>query len=125
MALLARSAFDGRSSSRAPRYGPAVVRIIAAFRRAQPGVLPEVDPVAIAEAVKVLRAGGLVAFPTETVYGLGARGLHADEVAKIFAAKGRPAGHPVILHVDGEAMARSLSSAWTPAMSRLATELWP
>ena len=83
------------------------------------------DPSAIAEAAAVLQRGGLVAFPTETVYGLGARGLHADEVAKIFAAKGRPAGHPVILHVDGEAMARSLASSWSPTASRLVNELWP
>ena len=68
------------------------------------------DPVAIAEAAGVLERGGLVAFPTETVYGLGARGLHAEEVAKIFAAKGRPAGHPVILHVDGDARARALAA---------------
>jgi L-threonylcarbamoyladenylate synthase len=83
------------------------------------------DPVAIAEAAAVLRRGGLVAFPTETVYGLGARGLRADEVARIFAAKGRPAGHPLILHVDGEGMARGLARAWPDAASRLANELWP
>jgi L-threonylcarbamoyladenylate synthase len=83
------------------------------------------DPTTIAAAAAVLRAGGLVAFPTETVYGLGARGLYVDEVAKIFAAKGRPPGHPVILHVDGEAMARSLSTEWSPTASRLANELWP
>ena len=51
------------------------------------------DPAVIAEAAAVLARGGLVAFPTETVYGLGARGLHPDEVARIFAAKGRPAEH--------------------------------
>jgi len=73
----------------------------------------------------VLARGGLVAFPTETVYGLGARGLHPDEVAKIFAAKGRPTGHPVILHVDGEDMARSLAASWSPTASRLVNELWP
>lgn len=73
----------------------------------------------------MLAAGGLVAFPTETVYGLGARGLHADEVAKIFEAKGRPAGHPVILHVDGEAMARTLATEWSATASRLSRELWP
>lgn len=96
---------------------------------AVPRVLPvdpeKPDPSVIAEAAAVLARGGLVAFPTETVYGLGARGLHADEVAKIFAAKGRPAGHPVILHVDGEAMARSLASSWSATASRLVNELWP
>ncbi|MBX3224381.1 MAG: threonylcarbamoyl-AMP synthase [Labilithrix sp.] len=83
------------------------------------------DPAAIAEAAAVMQRGGLVAFPTETVYGLGARGLRAEEVRKIFAAKGRPPGHPVILHVDGEAMARSLAAEWSSSASRLAAELWP
>jgi L-threonylcarbamoyladenylate synthase len=106
-----------------------VSRSRALYASAVPRVLtidPErPSPAAIAEAAEILRAGGLVAFPTETVYGLGARGLHVDEVAKIFAAKGRPAGHPVILHVDGEAMARSLAAEWSGAASRLAHELWP
>jgi len=83
------------------------------------------DPVAIAEAAAVLARGGLVAMPTETVYGLAARGLRADEVAKIFAAKGRPSGHPVILHVDDEAMARSLAAHWPDRASRLVKALWP
>ncbi len=64
-------------------------------------------------------------FPTETVYGLGARGLHVDDVRKIFTAKGRPPGHPVILHVDGEAMARGLASEWSPVASELARRFWP
>jgi L-threonylcarbamoyladenylate synthase len=83
------------------------------------------QPEVIEEATAVLGRGGLVAFPTETVYGLGARGLHADEVERIFAAKGRPAGHPLILHVDGEAMARSIARAWTEEAERFARELWP
>ncbi len=83
------------------------------------------DPAVIAEAAAVFARGGLVAFPTETVYGLGARGLHADEVARIFAAKGRPPGHPLILHVDGERMAKELAREWSDAASRLAKELWP
>ena len=52
-----------------------------------------------AEAVRLLQAGELVAFPTETVYGLGADAANPDAVAKIFAAKGRPADHPLIVHV--------------------------
>lgn len=83
------------------------------------------EPVAIAEAVGVLERGGLVAFPTETVYGLGARGLRAEEVAKIFAAKGRPAGHPVILHVDGAARARALAAEWSDTAALLARDFWP
>ncbi|HWI14618.1 MAG TPA: Sua5/YciO/YrdC/YwlC family protein, partial [Burkholderiales bacterium] len=53
----------------------------------------------IAQAVAVLKAGGLVAFPTETVYGLGADASNPDAVARIYAAKGRPSDHPVIVHV--------------------------
>lgn len=82
------------------------------------------DAAAIAEAAAVLARGGLVAFPTETVYGLGARGLHAEDVARIFAAKGRPKAHPIILHVDGEPMARLVASEWSEAASRLAGA-WP
>jgi L-threonylcarbamoyladenylate synthase len=83
------------------------------------------DPLSIAEAASVLASGGLVAFPTETVYGLGARGLHAAEVLRIFAAKERPHGHPLILHVDGEAMARTLAASWSEQASRLARAFWP
>jgi L-threonylcarbamoyladenylate synthase len=82
------------------------------------------DAAAIAEAATVLARGGLVAFPTETVYGLGARGLHAEDVARIFAAKGRPKAHPIILHVDGEPMARLVASQWPEAAARLASA-WP
>ena len=82
-------------------------------------------PAILAEARDVLARGGLVAFPTETVYGLGARGLDARAVAKIFRAKGRPSGHPVILHVDGEAMAQSLCASWSELASRYAHAFWP
>jgi len=83
------------------------------------------EPAVIAEAAAVLARGGLVAFPTETVYGVGARGLRGDEVARIFAAKERPAGHPLILHVDGEAMARTAALAWSPRAEAVTRALWP
>lgn len=79
----------------------------------------------IAEAAAVLARGGLVAFPTETVYGLGARGLHAADVLRIFAAKERPHGHPLILHVSGEEMARAHAASWPEHASRLARAFWP
>ena len=60
---------------------------------------PETDENAIAEAAEILRRGGLLGIPTETVYGLGADGLNADAVARIFEAKGRPQDNPLILHV--------------------------
>jgi L-threonylcarbamoyladenylate synthase len=82
------------------------------------------DP-AILEAAALLRAGGLVAFPTETVYGLGADGLNPVAVAKIYAAKGRPATNPVILHVADEAGARELVSHWPAEARALAGRFWP
>jgi len=77
------------------------------------------------EAARVLRAGGLVAFPTETVYGLGANALDARAVARIFEAKGRPSDNPVIVHVPEASAARSLARVWTPAADRLARAGWP
>jgi L-threonylcarbamoyladenylate synthase len=83
------------------------------------------DPRVIGEAVSALRAGRLVAFPTETVYGLGARALDEAALARVFAAKGRPTHHPLIAHVTGEGEARRLAAAWPPAAARLARALWP
>ena len=83
------------------------------------------EPGAIAEAARVLREGGLVAFPTETVYGLGARALDSRAVARVFAAKGRPATHPLIAHVEGEAQARALAASWPEHAAVLAREFWP
>lgn len=82
------------------------------------------DPVALAEAAAVLRAGGLVAFATETVYGLGADATRAPAVQRIFTAKGRPSDNPLIVHVADEAMARRHAARWPAAAERLA-ELWP
>jgi len=63
-------------------------------------------------AAGVLRAGGLVAFPTETVYGLGADGLNPDAVAGIYKAKNRPADNPLILHVSSVDEAKALTTNW-------------
>jgi L-threonylcarbamoyladenylate synthase len=79
----------------------------------------------LAEAARVLRSGGLVAFPTETVYGLGARALDERALARIFEAKGRPTHHPLIAHVEDEARARSLAASWPEVASRLARAFWP
>jgi L-threonylcarbamoyladenylate synthase len=89
-----------------------------------------VDPVrpesgAISRAAAVLRAGGLVAFPTETVYGLGANALDASAVARIFAAKGRPAYNPLIVHVPDAGAAQVLVSAWPELAARAAAAFWP
>ncbi len=79
---------------------------------------------AIHEAVRLLRLGRLVAFPTETVYGLGADATRDEAVAEIFAVKGRPQFNPLIVHVDGAAMARRLV-AWNDAAETLARLFWP
>jgi L-threonylcarbamoyladenylate synthase len=83
------------------------------------------DRAAIERAAAVLRAGGLVAFPTETVYGLGADALDAAAVGRIFAAKGRPAHNPLIVHVADEAGARAVAGEWPAAAARLAARFWP
>jgi L-threonylcarbamoyladenylate synthase len=83
------------------------------------------DPAAIARAAALLRAGGVVAFPTETVYGLGADALATESVRKIFAAKGRPANNPVIVHVTDTAEARRLATTWPAAAALLADSFWP
>jgi L-threonylcarbamoyladenylate synthase len=76
-------------------------------------------------AAELLRAGGLVAFPTETVYGLGANALDANAVDRIFAAKGRPATSPLIVHVDSTEMAKTLVTEWPAAAGELASRFWP
>lgn len=83
------------------------------------------SPEALRRAAEVLRGGGLVAFPTETVYGLGAHALDPAAVARIYAAKGRPAYNPLIVHVSGVDAARSLARAWPEAAERLAERFWP
>jgi len=84
---------------------------------------PQPEP--IARAAAVLRAGGIVAFPTETVYGLGADALNEQAVRKIFAAKGRPSNNPLIVHVADLDAARRLSSHWPAAAEKLACAFWP
>jgi L-threonylcarbamoyladenylate synthase len=83
------------------------------------------DPAALGEAAALIQAGRLVAFPTETVYGLGANALDAAAVARIFAAKERPAYDPIIVHVADAAELDQLT-ATTPALLRLLIEhFWP
>jgi L-threonylcarbamoyladenylate synthase len=83
------------------------------------------DDAAVARAAAVLRRGGLVAFPTETVYGLGASALDAAAVARVFAAKGRPANNPLIVHLAGAADAARVCASWPEAAARLAEHFWP
>lgn len=80
---------------------------------------------ALAVAARALRDGGLVAFPTETVYGLGANALDTDAVARIFAAKGRPADNPLIVHVAHLSHVRPLVRAEPDALPIVAGRFWP
>jgi len=83
------------------------------------------NPEEIRRAAEILRAGGLVVFPTETVYGLGANALNAEAVKKVYALKGRPATSPLIVHVAGIAQARELASEWSEEAEELANKYWP
>ncbi|HET9976008.1 MAG TPA: L-threonylcarbamoyladenylate synthase [Burkholderiaceae bacterium] len=76
-------------------------------------------------AARRLAAGELVAFPTETVYGLGARADDDAAVAKVFAAKGRPTDHPLIVHVADAAHAQAFAAEWSPLAERLVAAFWP
>src|SRR5260370_6568324 len=82
------------------------------------------DPAAAAAAARALAEGGLVAFPTETVYGLGADAANARAVARLFAAKDRPSFNPLISHAADLAPARRLAPV-DPAAARPAAAVWP
>ena len=88
-------------------------------------MLPAAAPGEIDRAAQLLHAGRLVAFPTETVYGLGANALDADAVARIYAVKRRPATSPLIVHVASIEMAQSLVATWPALADRLARRFWP
>ena len=88
-------------------------------------VLPGTDPQAILEAARQIRAGGLVGFPTETVYGLGADASSDAAVAGIFAAKGRPADHPLIVHVADARQVTDYAGSVPEFAQRLMDAFWP
>jgi L-threonylcarbamoyladenylate synthase len=79
----------------------------------------------VARAAELLRAGKLVAIPTETVYGLAANALDAAAVGRIFEAKGRPHSSPLIVHVADRAMARDLAKVWSAEAEALTARFWP
>jgi L-threonylcarbamoyladenylate synthase len=87
-------------------------------------ILPA-TPETLSEAAARLRSGDLVAFPTETVYGLGANALDSAAVARIFAAKGRPSTNPVIVHVADPEGATAVVAEWPEAAQKLADAFWP
>src|ERR1700678_2003275 len=79
----------------------------------------------VLRAAELLREGGTVAFPTETVYGLGANALDAAAVARVFEAKGRPASSPIIVHVSSMEMARIVAAEWPKVADILVERFWP
>lgn len=87
--------------------------------------LDGLDDAAVARVAGLIAAGELVAFPTETVYGLGARADDDAAVAKIFAAKGRPSGHPLIVHVAEPADAGRFATTMPALATRLIDAFWP
>jgi L-threonylcarbamoyladenylate synthase len=80
---------------------------------------------AVTRAVELLRAGEVVALPTETVYGLAANALDAKAVARIYEIKGRPAHNPIIVHVASAEMAKRCVTQWPPVADKLAKAFWP
>lgn len=82
-------------------------------------------PESIARAAAIIRAGGLVAMPTETVYGLAGNALEPASIARIYAAKGRPAHNPLIAHVADAAQAQALAAEWPEMARALAARFWP
>lgn len=84
-----------------------------------------ISPEQLEAAAETIRRGGLVAFPTETVYGLGANALDPAAVARIYEAKGRPATSPLIVHVASIDAARELAAEWPEAAQKLARRYWP
>lgn len=84
-----------------------------------------ISPADLRHAASLLRAGRLVAFPTETVYGLGANALNAEAVARIFEAKGRPLTSPLIVHIASEEMLKRVVTEWPNQAHLLADRFWP
>src|ERR1700728_1188204 len=80
---------------------------------------------AVGRAAELLRAGQLVALPTETVYGLAANAWNPDAVGRIYEVKGRPPENPVIVHVAGMELARRCVSIWPPLATKMAEAFWP
>jgi len=83
------------------------------------------SPAAIEQAAAALRTGGLVAFPTETFYGLGAAALHSASVRRVFEVKGRPDGKPLLVLVSSVAMAERLVATISPRARTLMARHWP
>src|SRR3954452_12759940 len=87
--------------------------------------MPPPTDAELQRAAELIREGGLVAFPTETVYGLGANALDAEAVRRIFEAKRRPWASPIIVHVSDCQRARTVAAEWPVTAQKLAARFWP
>ena len=117
-----RESCDAGLASTYPRYLPPYDRCMAASKRT---LVLAPDGAGIERAAAILRDGGLVAFPTETVYGLGANALDAAAVAGIFRAKGRPAEDPLIVHLASADQIGVVARDVPERAARLARRFWP
>ena len=88
-------------------------------------IIETASPESIARAAEIIKNGGLVAFPTETVYGLGANGLDGESAERVFRAKGRPADNPLILHISNMEMVYELTSEVSVSARKLIDAFWP
>src|SRR5207249_11355789 len=95
------------------------------IRRGQKGRAAEAMKPEIRKAAEILRAGGLVAFPTETVYGLGADASNAGAVARLYATKRRPPDHPAIVHIEAAERAFTWATQVAQTARKLADRYWP
>lgn len=101
------------------------LRLSIEYDNAEANAKVEAAYVKVDEAADILKNGGLVAFPTETVYGLGANALDEEAVAKIFAAKGRPGDNPLIVHISRASNIGELTPVITPKIIKLIDCFWP
>jgi L-threonylcarbamoyladenylate synthase len=122
-ALRATPPQGGGEITPAPEVAPAQVESAPVVPA--PSNIVAADEAGVARAVDLLRAGEVVAFPTETVYGLGADASSADAVAKIYALKGRPAAHPVIVHLADADQLDRWAVGIPESARKLARMLWP
>ncbi len=107
------------------KLGVPAINFAQLWPRLQTGSVTDLLTHDVTEAVRALRAGGLVALPTETVYGLAARARSPEAVGRIFATKGRPADHPVIVHLAHPEDLDQWATEIPPWARRLAGQCWP
>ena len=126
LTVTAADAVEARRVALEAAAPPRPAGVLSPLRRvAAMPLLDAADPQALHRAAAALAAGELLAFPTETVYGLGARADDDAAVQRIFTAKGRPAAHPLIVHAANAEQAQRFASHWPASAQALAQAFWP